>query len=49
LNGCPIGNLSQEMGDLSPPFQAKLKEAKEVSVTDNTIFFAHTEEITFPD
>ncbi len=25
--GCPIGNLSQEMGDLSPAFQKKLKEA----------------------
>lgn len=25
--GCPIGNLSQEMGDLSPAFRAKLKEA----------------------
>ena len=25
--GCPIGNLSQEMGDLSPAFQEKLKEA----------------------
>lgn len=25
--GCPIGNLSQEMGDLSPAFQEKLKDA----------------------
>jgi TetR/AcrR family transcriptional repressor of nem operon len=25
--GCPIGNLSQEMGDLSPAFQVKLKDA----------------------
>ena len=25
--GCPIGNLSQEMGDLSPAFQEKLKGA----------------------
>jgi TetR/AcrR family transcriptional repressor of nem operon len=25
--GCPIGNLSQEMGDLSPAFREKLKEA----------------------
>jgi TetR/AcrR family transcriptional regulator, transcriptional repressor for nem operon len=25
--GCPIGNLSQEMGDLSPAFQEKLKYA----------------------
>ncbi len=30
--GCPIGNLSQEMGDLSPPFQAKLKEAMDFMV-----------------
>jgi len=25
--GCPIGNLSQEMGDLSPEFRIKLKQA----------------------
>jgi TetR/AcrR family transcriptional repressor of nem operon len=25
--GCPIGNLAQEMGDLSPAFRKKLKEA----------------------
>ena len=25
--GCPIGNLSQEMGDLSPAFRIKLKDA----------------------
>lgn len=25
--GCPIGNLSQEMGDLSPAFRMKLKDA----------------------
>jgi len=25
--GCPIGNLAQEMGDLSPVFRQKLKEA----------------------
>jgi TetR/AcrR family transcriptional regulator, transcriptional repressor for nem operon len=25
--GCPIGNLAQEMGDLSPAFRAKLKMA----------------------
>jgi TetR/AcrR family transcriptional repressor of nem operon len=25
--GCPIGNLSQEMGDLSPAFREKLKYA----------------------
>ena len=25
--GCPIGNLSQEMGDLSPAFRKKLNEA----------------------
>ena len=30
--GCPIGNLSQEMGDLSPPFQTKLKEAMDSMV-----------------
>lgn len=28
-HGCPIGNLSQEMGDLSPAFRARLKEAFE--------------------
>jgi TetR/AcrR family transcriptional repressor of nem operon len=25
--GCPVGNLAQEMGDLSPAFREKLKEA----------------------
>jgi TetR/AcrR family transcriptional repressor of nem operon len=30
--GCPIGNLSQEMGDLSSPFQARLKEAMDSMV-----------------
>lgn len=25
--GCPVGNLAQEMGDLSPAFRAKLEEA----------------------
>ena len=25
--GCPVGNLAQEMGDLSEPFRAKLKQA----------------------
>ncbi|MCP4348547.1 MAG: TetR family transcriptional regulator [Desulfobacterales bacterium] len=25
--GCPIGNLAQEMGDLSPAFQARLKKS----------------------
>ncbi len=27
--GCPIGNLSQEMGDLSPAFRSKLNESFE--------------------
>ena len=31
--GCPIGNLSQEMGDLSPAFQEKLKEAMDSMVS----------------
>ena len=30
--GCPIGNLSQEMGDLSPSFQHKLKGAMDSMV-----------------
>ena len=30
--GCPIGNLSQEMGDLSPSFQLKLKGAMDSMV-----------------
>lgn len=25
--GCPVGNLAQEMGDLSPAFNLKLREA----------------------
>ncbi len=31
-NGCPIGNLSQEMGDLSPTFRAKLRQAFDMMV-----------------
>lgn len=31
--GCPIGNLSQEMGDLSPAFRQKLREAMD-SIVD---------------
>ena len=30
--GCPIGNLSQEMGDLSPAFRSKLKESMDLMV-----------------
>jgi len=30
--GCPIGNLSQEMGDLSPAFRSKLNESFELMV-----------------
>lgn len=30
--GCPIGNLSQEMGDLSPAFRSKLKESIDLMV-----------------
>jgi TetR/AcrR family transcriptional regulator, transcriptional repressor for nem operon len=30
--GCPIGNLAQEMGDLSPTFRDKLKAAMEAMV-----------------
>ncbi|MDA3915895.1 MAG: TetR/AcrR family transcriptional regulator [Deltaproteobacteria bacterium] len=30
--GCPIGNLSQEMGDLSPAFSAKLTDAVKLMV-----------------
>ena len=30
--GCPIGNLAQEMGDLSPAFREKLKQSLETMV-----------------
>ena len=30
--GCPIGNLAQEMGDLSPAFREKLKSAIKIMV-----------------
>jgi len=30
--GCPIGNLAQEMGDLSPAFRNKLKQAIDMMV-----------------
>ena len=35
-NGCPIGNLSQEMGDLSPTFREKLKQALDMMVDSYT-------------
>ncbi|MDY7036576.1 MAG: TetR family transcriptional regulator C-terminal domain-containing protein [Thermodesulfobacteriota bacterium] len=40
--GCPIGNLSQEMGDLSPSFQVRLKQAMDalVDIYDGMIFEA---------
>lgn len=28
--GCPVGNLAQEMGDLSPAFRIKLKESVDI-------------------
>ncbi len=31
--GCPVGNLAQEMGDLSPAFREKLKEALDAMTT----------------
>ncbi|MFH1845066.1 MAG: TetR family transcriptional regulator C-terminal domain-containing protein [bacterium] len=31
--GCPVGNLSQEMADLSPAFQSKLQESIEAMAT----------------
>ena len=30
--GCPIGNLGQEMGDLSPEFRTKLKESIDMMI-----------------
>lgn len=30
--GCPIGNLAQEMGDLSPAFRDKLRSALEIMI-----------------
>ncbi|MEJ2727887.1 MAG: TetR family transcriptional regulator C-terminal domain-containing protein [Deltaproteobacteria bacterium] len=30
--GCPIGNLAQEMGDLSPAFRKKLSEAMDMMI-----------------
>jgi TetR/AcrR family transcriptional repressor of nem operon len=30
--GCPIGNLAQEMGDLSPAFRKRLSEAIDMMV-----------------
>jgi TetR/AcrR family transcriptional repressor of nem operon len=30
--GCPIGNLAQEMGALSPPFRKKLSEAMDMMI-----------------
>jgi len=30
--GCPIGNLAQEMGDLSPAFREKLRSALDILI-----------------
>jgi TetR/AcrR family transcriptional repressor of nem operon len=35
--GCPIGNLSQEMGDLSPAFREKLEDAVDTMAEPFTI------------
>ena len=42
--GCPIGNLAQEMGDLSPAFRQKLKEAIDMMAEAYTRVLAEAQE-----
>jgi len=42
--GCPIGNLSQEMGDLSPSFQVRLKQAMDALVDTYTGMIVEAQE-----
>ena len=42
--GCPIGNLAQEMGDLSPAFRQKLKEAVDMMAEAYTRVLAEAQE-----
>lgn len=42
--GCPIGNLSQEMGDLSPAFRDKLREAIDIMVDAYSNVLAEAQE-----
>ena len=42
--GCPIGNLAQEMGDLSPAFRQKLKEAIDMMAETYTRVLAEAQE-----
>jgi TetR/AcrR family transcriptional repressor of nem operon len=42
--GCPIGNLAQEMGDLSPAFRQKLKEAIDMMAEAYTSVLAEAQE-----
>ncbi len=42
--GCPIGNLAQEMGDLSPAFRQKLKDAIDMMAEAYTRVLAEAQE-----
>ena len=41
--GCPIGNLAQEMGDLSPAFRDKLRSALDILVDSYSILLARAQ------
>ena len=41
--GCPIGNLAQEMGDLSPAFREKLKSAIKIMVDLYSVVLAEAQ------
>ena len=42
--GCPIGNLAQEMGDLSPAFRNKLRSALDIMVDSYSGVLAEAQE-----
>jgi TetR/AcrR family transcriptional repressor of nem operon len=41
--GCPIGNLAQEMGDLSPAFRDKLRSALDIMVDSYSVLLAEAQ------
>jgi TetR/AcrR family transcriptional repressor of nem operon len=41
--GCPVGNLAQELGDLSPVFQKKLSKAIDIMVDYYTIILSEAQ------
>jgi TetR/AcrR family transcriptional regulator, transcriptional repressor for nem operon len=41
--GCPVGNLAQEMGDLSPVFQKKLSKAIDIMIDNYSMILSEAQ------